>query len=63
MATGKERATLAERTSDPAKSDRVIVIGGGLSGLAAAHRIHERARTLRRPVALTVLEAKERLAG
>jgi len=54
---------LAERTGDPAKSDRVIVIGGGLSGLAAAHRIHERAGALRRPIALTVLEAKERLGG
>jgi len=54
---------LAERISDPGKSDRVIVLGGGLSGLAAAHRIHERAGTLRRPVALTVLEAKERLGG
>ena len=59
----KERATLAERTYDPAKSDRVIVIGGGLSGLAAAHRIHERSRALRRSVDLTVLEAKERLGG
>ncbi len=54
---------MAERTSDAVKSDRVVVIGGGLSGLAAAHRIHERARTLRRPVELTVLEAKERLGG
>ncbi len=48
---------------DPAKSDRVVVIGGGLSGLAAAHRIHERAATLRRPLSLTVLEAKDRLGG
>jgi oxygen-dependent protoporphyrinogen oxidase len=54
---------LAERTCDPAKADRVVVIGGGLSGLAAAHRIHERSRTLRRAVDLTVLEAKERLGG
>jgi oxygen-dependent protoporphyrinogen oxidase len=54
---------LAERTCDPTKSARVIVIGGGLSGLAAAHRIHERSRTLHRSVDLTVLEAKERLGG
>jgi protoporphyrinogen/coproporphyrinogen III oxidase len=54
---------LAERTGDPMKPMRVIVIGGGLSGLTAAHRIHERARTFRRPVELTVLEARERLGG
>jgi oxygen-dependent protoporphyrinogen oxidase len=54
---------LAESMYDLTKSRRVIVIGGGLSGLAAAHRIHERSHTLRRPVDLTVLEAKERLGG
>ena len=54
---------MADRTSDGVKSDRVVVIGGGLSGLAAAHRIHERARMFRRPVELTVLEAKDRLGG
>jgi protoporphyrinogen/coproporphyrinogen III oxidase len=59
----KERIILADRTSDGVKSDRVVVIGGGLSGLAAAHRIHERARISRRQVELTVLEAKDRLGG
>ncbi len=54
---------MAERMCDPLKSDRVIVIGGGLSGLAAAHRIHERSGTLRRSVDLTVLEARPRLGG
>jgi oxygen-dependent protoporphyrinogen oxidase len=48
---------------DAAKADRVVVIGAGLSGLAAAHRIHERAQKLRRPIALTVLEAKDRPGG
>jgi oxygen-dependent protoporphyrinogen oxidase len=41
----------------------VVVIGGGLSGLAAAHRIHERARAARRAVDLTVLEARPRIGG
>ena len=59
----KEQTILAERMSDGMKTDRVVVIGGGLSGLAAAHRIHERRRTMRRPVELTVLEAKDRLGG
>jgi oxygen-dependent protoporphyrinogen oxidase len=54
---------LAERTGDAARADRVIVIGGGLSGLATAHRIQERSGALRRSVELTLLEAKERLGG
>jgi oxygen-dependent protoporphyrinogen oxidase len=59
----KEIDSLAERGGDAAKADRVIVVGGGLAGLSAAHRIYERAGTLRRPVALTVLESKDRLGG
>jgi oxygen-dependent protoporphyrinogen oxidase len=54
---------LAEVKYDPAKAKRVIVVGGGLSGLAAAHRIHERSGALRRPVELTLLEARERVGG
>jgi protoporphyrinogen/coproporphyrinogen III oxidase len=54
---------LAERSSDAKKSHRVIVIGGGLSGLAVAHRLCERARTIRRPIELMVLEAKDRVGG
>jgi protoporphyrinogen/coproporphyrinogen III oxidase len=59
----QERTTLVERAPDGAKSARVVVIGGGLSGLAAAQRIHERSRTLRRPVELTLLEARDRTGG
>ena len=44
--------------------DRIVVIGGGLSGLVAAYKIAERAkRAGRRPVELTVLEAKDRIGG
>lgn len=42
---------------------RVVVIGGGLSGLAAAHRIYERSAQSRLPVELVVLEAKDRIGG
>jgi oxygen-dependent protoporphyrinogen oxidase len=40
--------------------DRIVIIGGGLSGLAAARRIAERAT---REVELTVLEARDRVGG
>ena len=42
---------------------RLIVVGGGLSGLAAAHRAVERARETGEPLELTVLEAADRLGG
>ena len=47
----------------PRTAHRVVVIGGGLSGLTVANRVRERARTLRKPVELTVLEAKDRIGG
>ena len=46
-----------------ANLERVVIIGGGLSGLTAAHAIMERARGGRRPVELVVLEAKDRVGG
>ncbi|MDR3620888.1 MAG: protoporphyrinogen oxidase [Paludisphaera borealis] len=55
--------TSLERSSGSKTTDRVVVIGGGLSGLVAAHRIHESAKQLRRPVEVVVLEAKDRVGG
>jgi protoporphyrinogen/coproporphyrinogen III oxidase len=46
-----------------ANQDRVVVIGGGLSGLTVAYRILERARAARRQVEVVVLEAKDRIGG
>jgi oxygen-dependent protoporphyrinogen oxidase len=43
--------------------DRVVIIGGGLSGLSAAHRIVSRASGGRRPIEVVVLEAKDRVGG
>jgi oxygen-dependent protoporphyrinogen oxidase len=51
---------LAERSTI---NDRVVVIGGGLTGLSAAHRIVERAEAAHRPVEVVVLEAKDRVGG
>jgi oxygen-dependent protoporphyrinogen oxidase len=42
---------------------RVVVVGGGIAGLAAAHRLDELARETRRPLDLVVLEAADRLGG
>lgn len=39
------------------------MIGGGLAGLAAAHRIQERAACVSRPVDVVLLEAKNRVGG
>jgi oxygen-dependent protoporphyrinogen oxidase len=54
----------ATRLSEPsAGQDRVVIIGGGLSGLAAAHRMVTRAAGARRPLEVVVLEAKDRVGG
>ncbi|MGH7785912.1 MAG: protoporphyrinogen oxidase [Candidatus Binatia bacterium] len=42
---------------------RVAVIGGGISGLAAAHHLVELSRTGGRPIDLRLFEAGERLGG
>ncbi len=50
----------ADRTS---RADRVVVIGGGLSGLTAAHRLVTRAKAARRNVEVTILESRDRVGG
>jgi oxygen-dependent protoporphyrinogen oxidase len=42
---------------------KVVVVGGGVTGLAAAHRVVELARERGRVVDVTLLEARERLGG
>src|SRR3977135_1402717 len=42
---------------------RIVIIGGGISGLAAAHRVLERSRETGQPVDLTILEAGPRVGG
>src|SRR5256885_17105998 len=42
---------------------KVVVVGGGISGLAAAHRLTELARERQTPLELTLIEARERLGG
>lgn len=45
------------------KSKRLVIIGGGVSGLAAAHRVIEIAGKRNQPIHLTLLEAGTRLGG
>lgn len=42
---------------------RVVIIGGGITGLAAAHRVLERSRELGRQIDLTMLDAGPRVGG
>jgi oxygen-dependent protoporphyrinogen oxidase len=44
-------------------TSRIIVVGGGISGLAAAHRILEQSKHQEKPIALQLLEAGSRLGG
>ncbi len=47
----------------PVTPFRVAVVGGGIAGLAAAHRLVEAGRERGRPVAVTLFEASSRLGG
>jgi len=51
-----------EETPDRPGS-RVVVIGGGISGLAAAHRLLELTAQSQTPIEIVLLEASERLGG
>jgi oxygen-dependent protoporphyrinogen oxidase len=42
---------------------KLVVVGGGITGLAAAHRAVELARERQMPLELTLLETRERLGG
>ncbi|MBI4272100.1 MAG: FAD-dependent oxidoreductase, partial [Candidatus Rokubacteria bacterium] len=42
---------------------KLAVVGGGITGLAAAHRAVELARERGLPLELTLLEARDRLGG
>ncbi len=42
---------------------RIVVVGGGIAGLAAAHRLIEATREAGPPLALTLLDAADRLGG
>ena len=45
------------------RAPRIAVVGGGITGLAAAHRLIELARAAQRPIDLVLYEASDRLGG
>ena len=45
------------------RARRVVVVGGGVTGLACAYFLGEAARAGRTPVKVTVLEGSARLGG
>jgi oxygen-dependent protoporphyrinogen oxidase len=49
--------------ADPPQSPRVAVVGGGIAGLAAAHRLVELSRESGRAIQLTLHERSRRLGG
>jgi oxygen-dependent protoporphyrinogen oxidase len=49
--------------SDAAKIAHLAIVGGGITGLAAAHAARARARELGRPLTVTVLERSHRFGG
>lgn len=49
--------------TDRSSPERIVVIGGGLTGLAAAHRLISRANETRRSIEVILFEAKSRLGG
>ena len=54
---------LADRKEAGARAPRVAVIGGGISGLSAAHRLHRSSQESGRPLELRLFEAGPRLGG
>lgn len=50
-------------SAESARPPRIAVVGGGISGLAAAHRLLELARRDGRPATVTLFEASDRLGG
>jgi protoporphyrinogen/coproporphyrinogen III oxidase len=47
----------------PQHPPHVVIIGGGIAGLATAYALQERARAAELPLACTLVEAKDRLGG
>ncbi len=47
----------------PGRPVRIVVVGGGIAGLAAAHRLLELGAARGIPVELTLIEARSRLGG
>ncbi|MFN9374621.1 MAG: protoporphyrinogen oxidase [Planctomycetaceae bacterium] len=54
---------MANSQHSPQFSPHIIIVGGGVSGLAAAHRLGELTQQTGRPLRITLLEAQDSLGG
>lgn len=64
MASDAGTAPMAPPDSDgDRRPPRIAVVGGGITGLAAAHRLIELARAANRPIDLVLYEGSDRLGG
>jgi oxygen-dependent protoporphyrinogen oxidase len=65
MSTPQMKSPSPEMSEDgwANRTPRVVVIGGGISGLAAAHRLQERGLERGRPLEILLLEASQRTGG
>ena len=52
-----------KNSPDETRPLRIAVVGGGITGLSAAHRLTELAAETKRPVEISLFEASDRLGG
>lgn len=59
----RQVSILPVTTPSQGSSRRIAIVGGGITGLAAAHRLRELSDKAGRPVSLALFEAREQLGG
>ncbi len=63
MGSEIEQASVGRQPHDSSNPRRVAIIGGGLSGLAAAHRLLELTPIQNVPIEISLFEASDRIGG
>lgn len=60
---GQQSVAVTKDRMSAERAPHVAIVGGGIAGLAAAHRLVELSREQQRPVRVTLWEARGRLGG